>query len=344
MSVTSIRDRSRASYSPEFTWPGGFARIPDEDWTRQPVDQFGLNYDSVGEHGWYKNLEPTVAQVLAALEPGRVLVDYSSGTGILAKRILDRVSYPVGLLNVDASAKFLRVALENFRDDPRVAFRLLRWLKDEKRLERLDEVASPGVFSPGADVLTATNAIHLYYDLDDTLASWTRVLRPGGLAFVCSGNMYNPHAPAENWIIDNTVAKVNEIAAEAVASHAAFEEYRATLDDSELMARHRKLRDKVFVPVRPLDLYVSAFEKAGFSVLHVFDETITASVDEWYQLLATYNDGVLSWVGGSEKVEGSVPSQAAIQDRLFLIRYSLDKLFPGQASFPCAWTYLTCRR
>ena len=40
-------------------------------------------------------------------------------------------------------------------------------------------------------------------------------------------------------------------------------------------------------------------------MLHVFDETITARIDEWYQLLSTYHDGVLSWVGGSEKVEGT---------------------------------------
>jgi hypothetical protein len=53
---------------------------------------------------------------------------------------------------------------------------------------------------------------------------------------------------------------------------------------------------------------------------------------------------VLSWVGGSPKVEGSPPSQAAVQDRLFLIRYSLERLFPGQDTFPCSWTYLTCRR
>ncbi|HEX4060882.1 MAG TPA: methyltransferase [Streptosporangiaceae bacterium] len=308
------------------------------------MDQFGLNYDSVGGHGWYKNLEPTVAQVLAALDPGKLLIDYSSGTGILARRLLAKIDYPVGILNVDASTKFLRVALENFADDERVAFRLLRWLKQEKRLERLDEVVSPDLFSPGADLLTSTNAIHLYYDLDDTLTSWARVLRPGGLAFVCSGNMHNPAAPAENWIIDDTVAKVNEIAAEVVASHAAFEEYRATLDDSTLMTRHRQLRDKVFVPVRPLDLYVKAFEEAGFTVLHVFDETISAGIDDWYQLLTTYNDGVLSWVGGSQKVEGTAPTEAAVRDRLFLIRYSLDKLFPGQDSFPCAWTYLTCRR
>jgi SAM-dependent methyltransferase len=344
MSLTSVRDKSPLSYSAEFSWPDGFARIPDEAWTRQPVDQFGLNYDNVGSHGWYKNLEPTIAQVLAALDPGKVLIDYSSGTGILTKRLLERIRYPAGILNVDASAKFLRVALENFADDERVAFRLLHWHKEEKRLDRLDEVARPDVFSPGADLLTSTNAIHLYYDLDDTLASWAQVLRPGGLAFVCSGNMHNPHAPAGNWIIDNTVAKVNEIAADVVTSHAAFEEYRPALEDSERMARHRRLRDKVFVPVRPLEEYVKGFEEAGFTVLHVFDETISAGVDDWYQLLATYHDGVLSWVGGSDKVEGTAPSQAALRDRLFLIRYSLDKLFPGQDSFPCAWTYLTCRR
>jgi SAM-dependent methyltransferase len=344
MSVTSVRDRSSLEYSPEFTWPGGFERIPDDDWTRQPVDQFGRSYDSVGGHGWYKNLEPTIAQVLAALDPGKLLIDYSSGTGILTRRLLEKIHYSVGMLNVDASTKFLRVALENFAGDERVAFRLLRWLKQEKRLERLDEVAGPAIIARGADVVTSTNAIHLYYNLDETLASWAQVLRPGGLAFVCSGNMHNPAAPAENWIIDDTVAKVNEIAAELVATEPAFEEYRPALEDSAQMARHSKLRDKVFVPVRPLELYTKAFEEAGFTVLHVFDETIDARIDEWYQLLSTYHDGVLSWVGGSEKVEGTAPSEAAVRDRLFLIRYSLDRLFPGQDSFPCAWSYLTCRR
>jgi hypothetical protein len=156
--------------------------------------------------------------------------------------------------------------------------------------------------------------------------------------------MHNPAAPPGNWIIDDTVAKVNEIAADLVATEPAFEEYRPALEDSARMARHGKLRDKVFVPVRPLDLYVKAFGEAGFTVLHVFDETICARIDEWYQLLSTYHDGVLSWVGGSEKVEGAPPSEAAVRDRLFLIRYSLDRLFPGQDSFPCAWSYLTCRR
>src|SRR6201995_4590309 len=106
---------------------------------------------------------------------------------------------------------------------------------------------------PGGDLLPAPNAIHLYYDLGETLASWAQVLRPGALAFICSGNMHNPKCPPENWIIDDTVAKVNEIAVDLGSREPAFAEYRPVLQDSALMARHGKLRDKVFVPVRPLD-------------------------------------------------------------------------------------------
>src|SRR3984885_14178144 len=322
MSITSVRSPPAFPSLDEFSWPGAFARIPDDEWTRQPVDEFGLNYDDVGSHGWYKNLEPTVAQLLATLKPGDLLVDYSSGTGILTRRLLERISYPVGILNVDASTKFLRVALETFRDDPRVALRLLRWLKADKRLQSLDEVVGPDLLDRGADAITSTNAIHLYHDLDETLASWARLVRPGGLAFVCSGNMRNPNARPGEWIIDETVASVNDIAAGIVHAEPAFAEYRPTLDDPDLQA----------------------FADAGFTVLHVFEETIFARIDEWYRLLSTYHDGVLSWVGGSEKVEGTPPSAEAVRQRLFLIRYSLEKLFPGQDSFPCTWTYITCRR
>jgi SAM-dependent methyltransferase len=344
MSITSVRNRPGSASSARFAWPDSFSRIPDEAWTLQQLDEFGLNYDDVGNHGWYKNLEPTIAQVLAALAPGNLLVDYSCGTGILARRLLGRLDDSVGILNVDASPKFLRVALESFRDDERVAFRLLRWLKGASRLESLDEVAGPELLTRGVDVITSTNAIHLYYDLDETLASWARMLRPGGLAFVCSGNMRNPNGRPGEWIIDETVARVNEIAADLVRTEPMFAGYRETLADGSLMSRHEKLREKVFVPVRPLDFYREAFSDAGFSVLHVFEETIFAQIDEWYKLLCTYNDGVLSWVGGSEKVEGKPPSDEAVRDRLFLIKYSLERLFPGQGSFPCTWTYLTCRR
>src|SRR6202140_1933541 len=143
MSIPAVRSGLGFTSSEEFTWPGDFARIPAEEWTSQPVDHFGLNYDNGGNHGGYKNLEPTIAQVLAALSPGDLVVDYSSGTGILTRRLLERIASPVGILNVDASPKFLRCALERFRSDERVAFRLIRWIKAENRLQTLDEVAGP---------------------------------------------------------------------------------------------------------------------------------------------------------------------------------------------------------
>lgn len=329
--------------APGFAWPAGFDRVPDQPWAHQRVDEFGINYDNVGAHGWYKNLEPIVAQVIAALGQDDIMVDFSAGTGILANRLLGNIKHRVGILNVDASPKFLRVAVENLGHDERTAFRLIQYLKDEKRLQQIDEVVDQPMLDRGADVLTATNAIHLYYDLPQTLQSWTRVLRPGGLVLICSANLHNPSAHAGDWIIDQTVERVNEIAAELVLREPAFEQYRDALQDETRYAAHRKLREKVFVPVRQLDYYLDTFRAEGFDVLHTYDSTIFARVDEWLQLLFTYHDGVLSWVGGSPKVEGEQPTDEALRDRRFLIRYSLERLFSGMSEFPATWTYITAR-
>src|SRR5262249_12886892 len=123
-----------------FGWPAGFERIPDEDWTRQPVDTFGLRYDTVENHGWYKNLDPTVEDLARHLTDGQLLIDYSGGTGILLDRLKLRIfDRQVGMLIADSSPKFLRVALDKFGDDERVALRLLRWRKEDRRLDWLDE-------------------------------------------------------------------------------------------------------------------------------------------------------------------------------------------------------------
>ena len=154
-----------------FDW-GTFERMPDEDWVSQPVDSFGLHYDTVENHGWYSNLDLTVEQLDGDLRDGDVLVDYSGGTGILLERLRERIGdRSVGMVIVDSSPKFLRIAVDRFRDDDRVAFRRLRYLKELGRLEFLDEVLPAGFM---ADGLVSTNAIHLYDDLEDTLAAWAR--------------------------------------------------------------------------------------------------------------------------------------------------------------------------
>src|ERR1041385_4754469 len=101
-------------------WPAGFERIPAAPWASKPVDPFALAYDGLGRHGWYSNLDATVDTVAPWLEDGALVVDYSGGTGLLADRLLAaRPDTRAGLLNADASAKFLRLAAEKARADPR---------------------------------------------------------------------------------------------------------------------------------------------------------------------------------------------------------------------------------
>ena len=328
-----------------FEWPPGFARVPDQDWTRQPVDTFGLRYDTVENHGWYRNLDPTVEDLARHLEDGDLLIDYSGGTGILLDRLNLRIfDRQVGTLIVDSSPKFLRVALDKFGDEARVAFRLLHWLKEDKRLELLEEVVGRQLLARKADAIASTNAIHLYRDLPETLASWARVLRPGGRVFVQSGNIRNPQARPSEWILDETVWAIHEVATGLVRNDPRYAAYRPRLDDEPRMRAHVAYRDQVFLPVRPLDHYLRGLEEAGFTVEAVTARSIEAQVGHWFEFLSAYHEAVLGWVGTSVKVDGKAPSSEAVTDRLALIRHAMDTLFGGREAFRCCWTYINCVR
>src|SRR5713101_2883055 len=328
-----------------FQWPPGFQRIPDEDWTRQPVDTFGLRYDTVENHGWYRNRDPTVEDLARHLEDGQLLIDYSGGTGILLDRLNLRIfDRHIGMLVVDSSSKFLRVALDKFGDEERVAFRLLRWLKEEKRLELLEEVIGPELLVRKADAIASTNAIHLYRDLPDTLASWARVLRPSGRVFVQSGNIRNPQARPSEWILDETVWAIHEVATGLVRNDPRYTAYRPLLDDEARMQAHVAYRDQVFLPVRPLEYYLRGLEEAGFTVEEVTARSIEARVEDWFEFLSAYHEAVLGWLGASVKVDGKAPSSEAVTDRLALIRHAMDTLFGGREAFRCCWTYINSIR
>ena len=325
-----------------FAWPSGFRPVPDDDWTEGPVESLALKYDTVNRHGWYRNIDPTVNDLALTLKDGDLLIDYSSGTGILVERLLRRIGpLGVGIVLVDSSPKFLRVALDKFRGDPRIAFRWIRYLKEPKRLEFVDEVLGEELVKRGADALSSTNAIHLYYDLDDTLKSWTRALRPGGWAFVQSGNIRTPNPAPGAWIIDDTVDAIHRAAMEIVARDARYSEYRAVLEDSKRMAAYSAFRERVFLPVRPLHGYLASFRRSGFKVRSVTTRTIEARVKEWYDFLSVYHEAVVGWIGGVEKIDGQPPSSDAVLDRLAVMRAAMQIVFDGRESFDCGWTYIT---
>lgn len=325
-------------------WPADFVRIPKEEWTELPIEELALKYDSVEHHGWYENLRLTEEQLDAALPAGAILLDYSGGTGILADRLLKRVgARGIGILIVDASPKFLRLALEKLGGDERVAFRLIRYVKERKGLQTVPEVAGAELLARGVDAVASTNAIHLYYDLPGTLRSWRDALRPGGLGFVQSGNIRNPAAPPGTVIIDETVESIHAAALGLVARDDRFAAFRDRLGDAARMARYDDLRRKYFLPVRPIDHYLDAGRAAGFSIEDVSARAIEARVSEWFDFLAAYHEGVLGWAGGAEKIEGRPPSPVAVALRLDLLRCAMDRVFDGRATFLASWTYLSIR-
>lgn len=330
--------------------------MPAEEWTRAPVASLAQKYDAVGRHGWYANLDASVATLARELKPGQILVDYSGGTGLLVDRLLAAVgSREIGVVIVDSSPKFLALALEKRRHDPRVAFRLIEYRKEEKRLETLDESLGPEMVARGADALVSANAVHLYYGLDGTLASWARCLRPSALVHVQSGNIRPGPGPGPGpavehgqergaWIIDDTVAAVDAAARKLVRGDTSYSRYRDALDDPERMAKHDAFRQKVFLPPRPLAHYTDALERAGFGIERAWTRAIPAKADEWHEFLSAYSDAVLGWVGGTEKVEGRPPSPDALHDRLSLMRLALGMVLTGQETFDATWTYVDARR
>ena len=58
-------------------WPDGFARIPDDDWAHRPLEELALEYDTVEDHGWYRNLDRTVRDA-GFVQPGQVVLDDSA--------------------------------------------------------------------------------------------------------------------------------------------------------------------------------------------------------------------------------------------------------------------------
>ena len=218
--------------------------MPDEDWTNRDVDEAGIAYDHVDAHGWYRNLDLTVEDLARTLRDGDLLLDYSGGTGILLDRLRLRVfDRRVGVVIVDASAKFLRVALEKYRRRPAAwrcgccaTSRTSSGCSGSTRCSTSSSTRSP---APTRSTSTPTSRRRS--------APGCGALRPGGGVFINSGNIRNPRAKPAEWILDETVWVINDLAEGLVRSDPQYVHYREAVDDVERMKAHAEYRDRVFL-------------------------------------------------------------------------------------------------
>ena len=106
-------------------WPKDFSPIPNDDWTRTQIGELAEKYDTVEEHGWYDNLNPSVDQIAQHHSAEDIILDYSGGTGILTDRVFralqDRSPH---ILIADSSPKFFYDWLLKNRNNPKSLLRL----------------------------------------------------------------------------------------------------------------------------------------------------------------------------------------------------------------------------
>ena len=324
----------------DMSWTFDFQRIPEEPWTKLPLEELAMKYDTVEEHGWYDNLVPTVDMLLENHKPDELVLDYSGGTGILVDRLFRAQKPAPNMLIVDSSPKFLRLALEKNKNNPKVGFRLIRYLREKRRLQFLEEVLSDSFYDRKADGLVSTNAIHLYYQLPQTLLSWREALRVGAKVHIQSGNIRNPDADPNVWIIDETVEAIHNTAMELVRNKSEYAFLRPFLENESYMVAHDALRKKYFLPVRPRSFYTKTITQAGFTQVDSSFSYIDARVDQWYDFLVVYHEGVLGWVGGAQKITKKKASVDDIALRKTLMWESMQALFFGKETFQTVWTYL----
>ena len=327
-------------------WPLGFDRVPSgQPWITAAVEDSARAYDAVKHHTWYRNLEPTLDDLAAHAENGQIIVDYSGGTGIFTEQFLERnPDREIGLLLVDASPKFLRLALEKLRGDVRTAFRHLPYLKDERRMMQLDEIISAELRRRGLDGLCCTNAVHLYPNLRPTFNAWSSLIRRGGFVLLQSGNIDNPDAPVGSWFIDRTVERVQPVARELVAADPDYSIFRDDLDNQTRNETYDQLRHAYFLPMRPLETYLHTLNEAELEVQHVTTQPVEAIVSEWSDFLGAYHEGVLGWAGGCKRIDGTDPPPDVIALRKKLLAAAMAELFNDRARFQACWTHIRCRR
>jgi len=322
------------------TWPKDLIRIPDEKWTKTQLEELAMKYDTVEEHGWYDNLIHTTDTLLQKHNRDALIIDYSGGTGILADRLFRKSAEAPNILIIDSSPKFLRLALEKNIENSKVGFRLIRYLRGERRLQFLEEVLEPNFYHRKADGLVSTNAIHLYYQLPETLRSWKQALRSNAHVHIQSGNIRNPAADSDAWIIDETVEAIHKAAITLVQEEQQYAFLRPLLEKQEYMHAHDTLRAKYFLPVRPLSYYLDVFSEASYSLQSTEHRYIQAQVEQWFDFLVVYHEGVLGWVGGAEKITKTAANPELISIRKKLIRHAMDVIFSGKEHFKTVWTYM----
>ncbi len=301
------------------------------------ITEFALGYDNVKYHSWYNNLKYLINVSTEMFNDDSLIMDYSCGTGIYSERLNFSGCNPTVIM-MDASLKYLRLAYEKFKDNPNYSFRLLDLKKgiEESLVDNLEGKL---------DGIVSTNAIHLYPTIDETIKSWNGLLKKGGKLLINSGNIDNPKMKTPtSFLIDQTVNQIFNLSIDIVKNNKTYHQYLDKLSDISYMEKYVELKDRYFLPIRNIDYYTDSLYKNGFVIKELKTIDIKANVKEWFDFLNVYDEGILGWIGGVQKVTGEIANLTDIQNRLDIMEEALNMIFNNQKNFNASWNYIICEK
>ncbi len=318
-------------------------KIIDDEFLKSDVTEFALGYDKVKNHTWYDNLDYLVKLANEYFGEDDLIMDYSCGTGIFCERLLKIKIDSPRILMLDSSPKYLKLSYEKFHRNYKFFFRLIKFIKEENRLQTIEE--SIGTKSSELlDGIVCSNAIHLYPSIEDTIKSWYNILVKGGKLLINSGNILNPNMDSSSVLIDQTVNDIARVSYDIVINNPKYSKYVDLIQNFEYINKHDKLRDKYFLPIRPIDFYTEELTKIGFKIIEVKTENIDSKVSEWFDFLKVYHEGIIGWIGGSKKITGVEPTEEEINDRIEIIKTALNIIFENNNDFKACWNYIICEK
>jgi len=311
-------------------------KINNDEIVSANITNFALEYDAVKYHTWYDNLDYVVDVILNEFNDTNFILDYSCGTGILDERLKFK-GLNAKMMLVDASLKYLRLAYEKFKDDEKYYFRLLD-LKKQIKDSLIED------FSGKFDGIVCANAVHLYPSIDETFKEWSELIKKGGKLIINSGNILNEKMRTPSSVlIDQTVNDIFNQSFVIVKNNKKYSKYLDKLSDNSYIQKYSELKDKYFLPIRSIDYYTDSLSKNGFVIKEIKTIDIGVNVDEWYDFLKVYDAGILGWIGGVEKITGDIATIQDLQNRLDIMKESLDVIFNNK-NFKANWSYLICEK
>ena len=315
-----------------------------KSWKPDRPSSKGANefHDAVINASWnHQCLDELIDSVKKDIKDNDIVVDFGSGTGTSAARILEKLKANIRLWLVDNSPAWLSKAYEFLSSRANVSFFMLE--KKNDGYATLSETVGEG----NVDHVLSANTVHLIPDLRETFRGISDSLKSKGTFVFNTGNVLREEREKGILLLDSTVHRVHDIAIDIIRKNPDFQKYSENLDKN--VQACTPARKFIFPDPKPIQDYITALKEAGFGGINTYYKCFRLKYSDWMNFLRIkrLQAGILPEVGGKD------PTPKEEKDRDALIIMSAKKLFKelekinpfaDDKSYLGEWAYVSAKK